>query len=58
MKCRGVQGVQEFKEFKEFEEFREFKESHDSDFAPIFEDRLPALAFAFAITNENVLRIN
>jgi hypothetical protein len=46
MNCRGVQGVQGV------------QEGHDNDFAPIFEDRMPAPAFAFAITNENVLRIN
>jgi hypothetical protein len=52
-------GVQEFRS-SGVQEFRSsgVQESHDNDFAPIFEDRMPAPAFAFAITNENVLRIN
>ena len=48
---RGVQGVQGVRGAAGVQEGR------DNDLAPIFENRWPALAFPFAITNENVLEI-
>jgi hypothetical protein len=48
MNCRGVQGVQGV---------AGVQEGHDNHLPLIFENRLPALAFPFAMTNENVLEI-
>jgi hypothetical protein len=39
---RGVAGVQE---------------GHDNDFAPVLENQLPAPAFPFAMTNENMVEL-
>jgi hypothetical protein len=49
MNCRGVQGVQGV---------AGVQEGRDNHLGPIFENRWPALAFPFAMTNENMVELS